>query len=61
MENNAYWDVFTETGDPVCWLLSRESGQSGRQEDAAEVPGTVNGTRRPDKCTATRSPLCQQL
>ena len=23
MENDIFWDVFRDTGDPLCWLMSR--------------------------------------
>jgi len=23
MEENIFWDVFRDTGDPICWLLAR--------------------------------------
>ncbi len=23
MENEIFWEVFRDTGDPVCWLLTR--------------------------------------
>ena len=23
MENKIFWEVFRDTGDPVCWLLTR--------------------------------------
>ena len=23
MENDIFWEVFRDTGDPVCWLLTR--------------------------------------
>ena len=23
MENDIFWDVFRDTGDPLCWLMTR--------------------------------------
>jgi hypothetical protein len=28
MDKNVFWDVFRETGDPMCWLLSRMESAS---------------------------------
>ncbi len=45
MENDIFWEVFRDTGDPLCWLLTREkSGTSpeapppGPTEDRPSVP-----------------------
>ena len=24
MENDIFWDVFRDTGDPLCWLMTRD-------------------------------------
>lgn len=40
MENDIFWDVFRDTGDPLCWLMSRA-------EDQAEDNKEDNGEDRP--------------
>lgn len=26
MEKDIFWEVFRDTGDPLCWLMTRETG-----------------------------------
>lgn len=35
MEKDIFWDVFRETGEPLCWLLSRmrERKKQGKTPD----------------------------
>ena len=33
MENRGFWSLFTETGEPICWLLSRVQERLPRQEE----------------------------
>ena len=32
MDRDIFWEVFRDTGDPICWLLSRRE-RSGQKED----------------------------
>ena len=40
MEKDAFWNVFRDTGDPVCWLLSRaarrQRGAGGKKREPRE-------------------------
>ena len=38
MENRGFWSLFTETGEPICWLLSRVQERLPRQEEK-NAPG----------------------
>ena len=41
MEPNIFWEVFRDTGDPLCWLLSRMQDpkpQERAKEDGEEPP-----------------------
>lgn len=41
MEQNDYWQVFRETGDPLCWLMYRAAKRetSGETEQNAQSEG----------------------
>ena len=36
MKENGFWEVFRDTGDPLCWLLSR--ADKPRENIASEMP-----------------------
>ena len=36
MKENGFWEVFRDTGDPLCWLLSR--ADKPRENDPKEMP-----------------------
>ncbi len=43
MDNNIFWDVFRDTGEPVCWLLTRiddppPAEEKEREPDREEKP-----------------------
>lgn len=33
MSGDELWELFRETGDPVCWLWSRRAEEAGDDED----------------------------
>ena len=35
VQNGSFWTLFCETGEPVYWLLSRESEQQGKKTKPA--------------------------
>ena len=38
MEKNVFWEVFQDTGDPLCWLMTREDEppEPGRRESGEQ-------------------------
>jgi len=37
METNFFWELFRDTGDPICWLLSRrETDRPNKDERRPE-------------------------
>ncbi|NCC68786.1 MAG: hypothetical protein EOM14_11465 [Clostridia bacterium] len=59
MKSDAYWDVFTDTGDPVCWLLSRAFHFRRERTDALgafdDVIEENQGARSADICFSART------
>ena len=45
MEKDIYWDVFRDTGDPLCWLMTRA-------EDAVRTEKTDAAEQREDRPSA---------
>ena len=45
MEKDIFWDVFRDTGDPLCWLMTRA-------EDAGRTEKTVASEQREDEPSA---------
>ena len=43
MDNNVFWDVFRDTGDPMCWLLSRMEATAPTQKTGADCKKTTDG------------------
>jgi hypothetical protein len=50
--NDAYWELFTYTGDPVCWLLSRVNARGGKPAAAAGGPVPADTAVFPESGTA---------
>ena len=37
MEKEIFWDVFRDTGDPICWLLARaEDAERAKEKNVPE-------------------------
>lgn len=39
MDKDLFWELFLDTGDPLCWLLSRREEQRHETEKAAAGDG----------------------
>lgn len=50
--NDAYWELFTYTGNPVCWLLSRANMRRGRPAAAAGDTGIADTAAFPESSAA---------
>ncbi len=37
MEKKDYWQIFKETGDPMCWLLYKASERETEKSDGQTV------------------------
>ncbi|HBR07371.1 MAG TPA: hypothetical protein DD735_00580 [Clostridiales bacterium] len=61
MKNDAFWKVFTDTGDPFCWLLSRAHGNCGGGGSIAEAPAAEAGTGNSYNGADTRFPERKDL
>lgn len=33
MDTKIFWDVFRDTGDPLCWLLTRAAPADGKKKE----------------------------
>lgn len=33
MDSKIFWDVFRDTGDPICWLLTRIRPADGKKKE----------------------------
>lgn len=42
MSSDGFWQVFTDTGDPLCWLLTRDSADGPRGAANQAVPEETN-------------------
>lgn len=38
MSDNLFWQVFTDTGDPLCWLMHRAAEKSNNKDGAGDDP-----------------------
>ncbi len=38
MPDSLFWQVFTDTGDPLCWLMHRAAEKSNHIDGAEENP-----------------------
>ena len=36
MDRDIFWEVFRDTGDPICWLLTRRERLSPKDNEARE-------------------------
>ena len=43
MERDIFWEVFRDTGDPLCWLMTR----AGKQDRAKDGKTTEQREKRP--------------
>ena len=46
MDERDFWTLFAETGEPMCWLLSRAEARVSRQKpNGATAPETAPETQ----------------
>lgn len=38
MSEDLFWQVFTDTGDPLCWLMHRAAEKSNNKDGAGDDP-----------------------
>ncbi|MEG1632433.1 MAG: hypothetical protein RR314_00120 [Oscillospiraceae bacterium] len=49
MKSDGFWELFIDTGDPLCWLMSRADGKSagntnmGGSESPASKHAAISG------------------
>ena len=36
METNLFWELFRDTGDPICWLLARRAAETAEKKQSTE-------------------------
>ncbi len=41
MPEDMFWQVFTDTGDPMCWLLHRAAQKSDKKDGAEDKPSPL--------------------